>query len=429
MQLIQSIRQEISGMLRAEKLFIFFVMLVGFCIAGEYAITRPASTSIFLSVYSTKHLPLVWLVTVPLNFLVVYLYNRFLPRIGPVQMLGVLVAIVVGIHVSCALWLKTFPALIFFQFVWKDIYILLMFKQLWSLIHTTIKKERAKYLYGLIYGMGTVGSVVCSLIPSFLAVDFGSYRLFLSTLPLYAVLFWAYTNAFAKSTLAAKSFKDKLEEQNPKPLESLSMIRRNPFLVALLLLVVFMQVSVGLMEYQFNSYLELNIVDQDARTAYCGRITAIVNLLSGLFQCVGSFFLVHTLGLRGSHLFIPCVLFSNLLLFIWFPSFAMISLAFVFLKAVDFSLFGVIREMLYIPLKMDEKFRAKAIIDVFAYRTSKALASCFILVLQIVASAYLLPVISYVSLGIFVGWFILVTKLFKKYQEVSFTSDIVPKKV
>ncbi len=419
MQLIRSIRQEISGMLRAEKLFVFFVMLVGFCIAGEYAITRPASTSIFLSVYSTKHLPLVWLATVPLNFLVVYLYNRFLPRIGPIRMLGFLAMTVAAIHASCALWLKAFPALIFFQFVWKDVYILLMFKQLWSLIHTTIKKERAKYLYGLIYGMGTVGSVICSLIPGFLVVDFGSYRLFLLTLPLYAVLFWAYRNAFNRSYLASKSFKDKLETEDPKPKESLLMFRKNPFLVSLLLLVVFMQVSVGLMEYQFNSYLELNIIDQDARTAYCGRITAIVNLLSGLFQCVGSFFLVHMLGLRGSHLFIPCVLFSNLLLFIWFPSFIMISLAFVFLKAVDFSLFGVVREMLYIPLKTDEKFRAKAIIDVFAYRTSKALASCFILVLQIAASVYLLPVISYVSLAIFVAWFILVTRLFKKYQDVS----------
>ncbi|HAB98365.1 MAG TPA: hypothetical protein DCE71_00915 [Parachlamydiales bacterium] len=419
MQLIQSIRQEISAHMRSEKFFVFFVMLVGFCIAGEYAITRPASTSIFLSVYSTKHLPFVWLVTVPLNFLVVYLYNRFLPKIGPMKMLGSLAAIVAVIHISCAFWLSIFPPLIFLQFVWKDIYILLMFKQLWSLIHTTIKKERAKYLYGMIYGMGTLGSVICSLIPGFLAVDFGSYRLFLLTLPLYAVLFWAYRNAFARSSLASKSFIDKLETKDPSPKESLSMIRRSPFLVSLLFLVVFMQVSVGLMEYQFNSYLELNIVDQDIRTAYCGRITAVVNLLSGLFQCIGSFFLVHTLGLRGSHLFIPCVLFSNLLLFIWFPSFIMISLAFVFLKAIDFSLFGVVREMLYIPLKMDEKFRAKAIIDVFAYRTSKAVASCFILILQIVASAYLLPVISYVSLAIFVGWFILVTKLFKKYQNVS----------
>lgn len=419
MSFIRSIYQEIKSMLPSEKLFVAFAMLVGFCVAGEYAITRPASTSIFLSIYSTKHLPFVWLATVPLNLLVVWLYNRFLPRFGPLKMLGIMATIVVSINVACSFLVTTIPSLIFFQFVWKDVYILLMFKQLWSLIHTTIPQSRAKYLYGLIYGMGTVGSIICSLIPGFLAVDFGSNVLFLFTLPLYVLLFWAYAKAFSRSSLTKQSFEKNLEPEGPKPKESFSLLKRNPFLVTLLLLVVFMQVSVGLMEYQFNSHLELNIVDQDVRTAYCGKITGIVNILSGLFQCFGSFFLVHILGLRGSHLFIPCVLFANMLVFICFPSFLMISSAFIFLKAVDFSLFGVIREMLYIPLKLDEKFRAKAIIDVFAYRTSKALASCFIVLLQIFASLYLLPIVSYLSLVIFICWFILVIKLFKKDQSLT----------
>ena len=115
-----------------------------------------------------------------------------------------------------------------------------------------------------------------------------------------------------------------------------------------------------------------------------------------------------------------------MLAFIFFPSFLMITSTFVFLKAVDFSLFGVIREMLYIPLKLDEKFRAKAIIDVFAYRTSKAVASCFIVCLQIVASLYLLPIISYLSLAIFLCWFFLVIRLFKGSQSEVYLRGSAP---
>jgi len=418
MRLIRSLCSEIREMDLTEKLFVAFAMVVCFCVAGEYAITRPASTSIFLSFYSTKHLPFVWLATVPLNLLIVSLYNRFLPRLGPLNMLALTIFLVAAINASCAFLVSSTPSLIFLQFVWKDVYILLMFKQLWSLIHTTIPQAKAKYLYGLIYGMGTVGSILCSLIPSFLAIDVGSNVLFLFTLPLYAVLFWAYRKAFSKSALTGQVFQKVIEEDPCKLKDSFSLLRKNSFLMALLLLVVFMQVSVGLMEYQFNSYLELNIAELDERTAYCGRITGIVNALSGLFQCVGSFFLVHMLGLRGSHLFIPCILFANMLVFLCFPSFAMISSAFVFLKSVDFSLFGVIREMLYIPLRLDEKFRAKAIIDVFAYRTSKALASCLIILLQFIAGVYLLSWVSYISLAIFVCWLILVVKLFEKSQPV-----------
>lgn len=413
MKFLQSLKNEYGTLGRGEKIFIFFAMVVCFCIGGEYAITRPASTSIFLTVFSTKHLPYVWLATVPLNFLIVYLYNRFLPSFGPLKVLGTIVFSIIGVNLACAFLLPHFPSLIFFQFAWKDIYILLMFKQLWSLIHTTIPQTKAKYLYGLIYGMGTIGSIAGSLIPGFFAVELGSEKLFALTLPIYALLFGAYAIAFKSSSLAQSSFSQTLSD-NPRPKEALSLIRRNKFLLGVLFLVVFMQLSVGLMEYQLNSYLELNIFDKDLRTEYCGRITGITNILSGFFQFFGSFLMLHWFGLRGSHLFIPIVLITNTLAFAFIPSFAMISLTFIFLKSIDFSLFGVIREMLYIPLKIDEKFRAKAIIDVFAYRTSKALVSLFILALQLIAGAYLLPVISYISLAVFLGWIALVYGMFKK---------------
>ena len=414
MTFFQSVKQEIKTLLRAEKVFLFFAMVVGFCIAGEYAITRPASTAIFLTNYSTTALPYIWLATAPLNFLIVYLYNRFLPVIGPLKMLGSIAAAATIINLSCSFLLPYFPSLILFQFAWKDVYILLMFKQLWSLIHSTIPQGKAKYLYGLIYGMGTIGSISCSLIPGFFAGTLGSENLFLFTLPFYAVLFWAYRKAFKTSPLTESSFSKTLSV-NPHPREALSLIQRNKFLLSLLFLVVFMQVSVGLMEYQFNSYLELHVATKDLRTAYCGRVTGLTNILSGLFQFFGSFLMVHAFGLRGSHLFIPLILLSNTLVFAFIPSFAMISFAFIFLKAIDFSLFGVIREMLYIPLKLDEKFRAKAIIDVFAHRTSKAFISLFIVGMQIAASTYLLPLMSYISLAVFLGWTLLVVKMFKQY--------------
>ena len=62
------------------------------------------------------------------------------------------------------------------------------------------------------------------------------------------------------------------------------------------------------------------------------------------------------------------------------------SLCFGAVKALDYSIFGIIKEQLYIPLGINEKFKAKAIIDVFAYRSSKALASLLILGLSAIYS-------------------------------------------
>jgi ATP/ADP translocase len=86
----------------------------------------------------------------------------------------------------------------------------------------------------------------------------------------------------------------------------------------------------------------------------------------------------------------------------------------VFLKSIDFSLLGVIREMLYVPLKLDEKFRAKAIIDVFAYRSAKAIVSLGTLILQLVAGIYLLKITALISICVFVGWLVMLTVFLRK---------------
>jgi ATP/ADP translocase len=347
--------------------------------------------------------PSFWLISVPFNLFIVHLYNRFLPKIGPLKMVRSVVILVISVHLFCAVALGWIPHLIFFQFVLKDMYIVLMFKQLWSMIHSTIPANRAKYLYGCIFGAGTLGAITGSLIPSFFAVSVGSERLFLCTIPVYLILYFSYSEAYKRSALNSGSFITDLT-LDPRPREGFALIRRSPFLICVLLLVIFMQISVGLMDYQFNAHLELNILEKDLRTEYVGKIVGLTNALGLIFQFIGGFVMIHVLGVRGSHLFIPLVLLGNSLLALSIPSFAMISFSYFFIKSIDFSLFGVIREMLYIPLKLDEKFRAKVIIDVFAYRSSKALVSICILSLQFFLGSEILGIVSGLAAAVFIGW-------------------------
>ena len=47
----------------------------------------------------------------------------------------------------------------------------------------------------------------------------------------------------------------------------------------------------------------------------------------------------------------------------------MLALAFFLFKAFDYSIFRAAKEVLYVPLSFDERYRAKEIIDVLGYRT------------------------------------------------------------
>jgi len=404
---IKLCKEEISSLKHREKWFVLFAMTIGFLISLEYSITRPASHSLFLTVFSSKLIPWLWLATVPINLSVIFFYNRFLSMWGPLRMWGVVAGTVMLVNSSAGIFLSQFPFLIFCQCLWKDIYILLMFKQLWSMIHVTISSSRAKYLYGMIFAMGTLGSCVGSCVPGFFAQAIGAERLFFFTLPIYLLLLLMYRLAWNKSLMREHSW-ETARVANPSPAEGFSLVSQNRLLLAILFLVVAMQVSSGFMEFRFNAYLETHILDKDLRAAYCGKLFGFTNMLSMALQAVGSFLLIHWIGLRKTHFLIPYILLGSAICSWIVPSFGWISISYVLLKAIDFSLFSVGREMLYIPFNIQEKFRAKAVIDVFAYRSSKALVSLSILSLQAIAGTYLLEAASYVSIVVFVLWILVV---------------------
>lgn len=408
--MIQKLRQEINSFQIMDKLFLVFVMITGFLISTEYGITRPASNALLLSQFSAATLPWIWLATVPFNFLIISVYNHYLPRLGPLKLLGSTALITVVMNLLTAAFLPTFPGLILFQFIWKDIYVLLMFKQLWSLIHASIASHRAKYLYGIIYAMGTAGAISGNLIPGLFAVEMGSRSLFLFTLPIYLCAFLFYRKAYQYSPVSKNQFFEEIKEKEP-----LFPALKSPLLLSILALVILMQTSIGLMEFQFNVYLEKNIFGADLRTQYIGKILSLTNLLSGIFQLAGSFMLVQLLGVRRSHLAVPLIFLLNIAGLIFFPSFGFLTFSFIFMKAIDFSLFGVIREMLYIPMKLNEKYRAKAIIDVFAYRSSKAFVSLSILGLQLITASHFINYLNNLLIGIFLVWLGIVWLLIYKH--------------
>ena len=395
--------------------FFFFAIVVGFLISMEYGVTRPASQSLFLASYSSAYIPYAWLATVPLNYLLVSFYNWMLMRKGPVVTIGMIVTCVIAIHVATPFLISFFPPFIFFQYCWKDVYVLLMFKQLWSLVHSVTSQEKAKSQYGILFLMGTLGATLGSFIPGLFAVRFGTESLFYLTMPLYTCLFFAYRAAYQRSEI---TWEGEMPTTKSSSKEAFSMIRRSPYLITVLLLVLLMQASVGLMEYRFNMIVETQIIEKDPRTEYMGWMVSWINILGGCFHLGGSYLLVHFLGLRKSHLTIPLLLLGNHLSSLLIPTFGFLSFAYVLVKGVDYSVFSVLREMLYIPMKTDEKFRAKAIIDVFAYRSSKAILSLGILAFQMVLGSWLLPTINILSVVIFIAWSgVVVFLLWKHYPE------------
>lgn len=413
---MQAIKNEYASYSIFEKRFILFAMIVSFFVHMEASIVKAVSNSLFISTYTTEYLPYVWLASVPLNFLLVHYYNKWIGVLGPTRMQGISVFLAAVISLVCSYYVESIWGMPFFLYMWKDIFILLMLQQLWSVLHSTISTERAKYLYGMIFGMGGLGSAVGATIPGFFAVKFGSAELLLSTLPLYLCIFGFYRACIKTRELFSVSRPITFTEKNSNFKEGISLILKSPYLKYILILVAMMQVISTLLDFNFNTILQQSIQSQDLRTQFLGRMFGIVNGLNLLLQFLGVYAFVRYIGIERSHLSIPLYFLISVVGFAMFPAFSLIVFTYASVKTLDYSLFSIVKEMLYIPLKMDEKFKAKSIIDVFIYRTAKALASLSILALEILFPKQLIFAISILVIAFCLIWAFSVPRLFKEYK-------------
>jgi AAA family ATP:ADP antiporter len=401
-----------------QKVFVALALSCSFLINLEASITKAVSNSLFIHAYGYEFLPYAWLALVPLNFLVVNFYNKFIPRIGLFYMFSCTTFITVVFSIVAAFFVFDVQGLPFCFYLWKDIYILLMFQQLWAMLAATISSDQAKFLYGLFWGVGGIGAVVGSFFPGFMATLIGTEKLLLVTLPFYGLLLLSYLGALKVRNIHLA--KEPIEFDQKKPssfLEGAKLIGKSKILLFILLIVIFMQVASTLLDFQFNRTLAEHISQKDLRTEYLGRFFGIVNGTNVFLQFFGSYFVLNFMGVKRTHFFIPLYLGFLLTGQLFFPTFLLLSLSYGSIKALDYSIFGIVREMLYIPLRVEEKFQGRAVIDVFVYRTAKALASCCIISFGFFTTYKLSPLITKLLIFIFFIWALTVIFLLKNQEE------------
>ena len=90
-------------------------------------------------------------------------------------------------------------------------------------------------------------------------------------------------------------------------------------------------------------------------------------------------------------------------------------------KSLDYSLFRVAKELLYIPLDYEHKYKAKAFIDMFLYRFAKAPASLLLKGLLLIFGAGHLSVFFGAILAVTVLWITAVLELTRLRRSASGT--------
>jgi AAA family ATP:ADP antiporter len=345
---------------------------------------------------------------------VVYVYGRLLSWLGPSRALlatsllsgavivGCYAALVRGSHLAAGV-----------VFVFREGYIVLIIEQYWSFINSVLREEDAKRVNGPICGVASLGAIVGGMLVQGYAVQLGSETLLLfaaaSLVPAGALSWLAYR--------VGGEPQPAVDEAGGKQGHlALGVFLRTRYLLLLALLIWLAQMVSTVLDLRFNGLVEQALPLKDLRTSFLGGFFWKLNVVSAVLQFVAAPLLLRHVPLRWVHPAIPLVHIGACAALILYPSLTTAGMAFLLFKSLDYSVFRAAKELLYLPLSFDARYRAKQLIDSFGYRFAKGTTSALIGVVGRVAGA--LPGAAYpgIAIGACVAWVAVVRGIIRGWQ-------------
>jgi len=266
-------------------------------------------------------------------------------------------------------------------FYWfGDLYISLMLAAFFSFLHDTVDLRNAKRLYGfIVLGAVSGGAVGSTYFRGW--IDEMKNQQWLEVIIGIGVLICAL--AFVAGCLARS-----IPHHEPKPspndvprkkfnaaIEGASLVFKSRYLIAIAGIVGFYEVTSEVLDYQFTAMIERFVPKEDIGSHF-GTVYAIGNVAALIVQLGFSIFAANfpKYRIHWILLVLPLSIALSSLFFILAPILIVGSLLKISDSTFAYSVNQTGRETLYNPLSRQEKYVARAFVEVFVQRTGKVAA-------------------------------------------------------
>jgi AAA family ATP:ADP antiporter len=265
-------------------------------------------------------------------------------------------------------------------YIWLSVFNLFVVSVFWAFMSDIYNDGQGRRLFGPIAAGGTLGAVAGAALTEALmrGLPLGSGHVQASP----AMLFLLSAACLEIATQCMKRLgrrfelgETKLDPREPGPgiLEGLRLAMRSPYLrLICLYLLLFTLTSTYLYLLQ-GRIVERAFLGVEARTAAFARIDLWVNALSLAAQFLLAGRIFTRLGMKGALCLVPLLTVLGFgALWLW-PTFAVLAAVQVVRRGLHYAVDKPAREMLYIPLGPEERYKSKPFIDTFIYRGGDAL--------------------------------------------------------
>jgi ATP/ADP translocase/HEAT repeat protein len=295
----------------------------------------------------------------------------------------------------------------------------LVISQFWTLANDIYDARQAKRIFGLIGGGSSLGGMTGAGLTAFAVSRIGTGNLLLVSAAILACCTVLVVLVNRREKGAGRTGAGIEEEEGVSGQEALRLLRESRHLQVIALVIGFAAVGAGLIEQQLNLATEAfkGRSATDSMTEFLAQVTLYLSAIGFLIQ-VGLTSRVHRrLGVGFALLVLPFCLGATgvailLNAALWAPA-----LARIVDTSVRYTLDKTTREVLFLPLPLDVKYRAKPFVDVTVDRFAKGLSALLALVLiKPWGLALTWQQVSWASLGVAGLWVLAALRARREYQ-------------
>ncbi len=256
-------------------------------------------------------------------------------------------------------------------YIWLSVFNLFVVSVFWGFMADVFDEEQGKRLFGVISIGGTLGVIVGAAVTD--SLTRGSFGLGIEPSGLLLISLFVLELAVLCMLRVADAFGlagtgGGAREPGPRLVEGLRLIAGSRYLQMICVYIVLFTITSTLLYLAQGKIVEDSFAGAAARTAAFARIDLWTNVLTLLTQALLTGRLLQAMGVARVLLILPLLtLIGFVALEIW-PVFAALAMVMVLRRGLHYAVDRPAREILYIPLGPEEKYKSKTFIDTFIYR-------------------------------------------------------------
>ena len=267
------------------------------------------------------------------------------------------------------------PLLGYAFYIWLSVVNLFVVSVFWALMTDVWSEAQGRRLFGFIATGGTLGAIAGAALTGLLSKGVSLGGLHLKVEPLSLLLLSMVTLELAVQCVKRLAALFHLghaahgaKEPGPGLLEGLRLVATSRYLQLICAYILLFTITSTFLYLQQGAIVERTFSSTATRTAAFARLDLWVNLLTLATQVLLTGRIFMTVGIPVVLTILPVLTLAGFgALWLW-PTFGVLALFQVLRRGLHYAVDRPARELLYIPLGPEERYKSKPFIDTFIYR-------------------------------------------------------------